>query len=140
MYELIYYSIAPQNTNEAIIAQILSESREFNSKNNITGCLLYHNNQFLQVLEGTQDVVKGLYEKIKRDKRHTDVTLMEEGEKEERYFSGWNMAYHQLTATDFNALDRDLFIKNFTQLSDFIQKPSEAVKLFWYMAKTILLV
>ncbi len=138
MYELIYYSIAAENTNELVIAQILSESRAFNSKNNITGCLLYHNNQFLQVLEGEEHVIKVLYKKIEKDKRHTDVTLMEEGEKKERHFNAWNMAYHHLTANDFNTLDRKLFIDNFSQLSDLVQKPSDAVRLFWYMSKTIL--
>lgn len=139
MYELIYYSIAPENTDEAIIEKILSVSREFNAKNKITGCLLYHNNQFLQVLEGEEHNVKTLFAKIMKDKRHTDIMLMEEGEKKERHFSGWHMAYHEVTTSDFNALERTLFINNFSQLSDLVQKPSEVVRLFWYMSKTILL-
>jgi len=138
MYELIYYSIAPENTDEVTIAKILSDSREFNEKNNITGCLLYHSNQFLQILEGDEQIVKALFAKIEKDQRHTDVMLMNEGVKEERYFSGWNMAYHELTVTDFNALDKKLFINNFSQLSDLVQKPSDVLRLFWYMSKTIL--
>ncbi len=138
MYELIYYSVASENTNEATIADILSEARGFNEKNNITGCLLYHGNQFLQILEGEESFVKALFAKIEKDKRHTDVMLMAEGEKEERYFSEWNMAYHHVTASNFNDLDRDLFISNFSRLSDLAQKPSEVVRVFWYMSKMIL--
>jgi len=138
MHELIYYSVAPENTTDATIAKILSKSREFNAKNNVTGCLLYHDNQFLQILEGEQPIIKALYSKIIKDKRHTDVMLVEEGEKENRHFGGWHMAYHQTIATDFNTLEKALFINNFSQLSDFVQKPSEVVRLFWYMSKTIL--
>jgi hypothetical protein len=138
MYELIYYSVALENTTETTIENILKEARELNAKNNITGCLLYHNSQFLQILEGEKEAVKDLFLKIASDNRHEDIMLMEEGEKEERHFTGWHMAYHQLTANDFNTLDRQLFINNFSKLSDLVQKPSEVVRLFLYMSKAIL--
>jgi hypothetical protein len=33
---------------------MLKTSRKFNSQNNITGCLLFDNNEFMQILEGEE--------------------------------------------------------------------------------------
>jgi len=138
MYELIYYSNAHEGMDEATIAKILSVAREFNAQNGITGCLLFHNNQFLQLLEGDKEKVKELYVKIKDDQRHLDVMLMAEGEKNKRDFESWHMVYHEISTSEMNLLETELFINNFSQLSRIVEKPSEAARLFWYMSKTIL--
>ena len=48
LYELIYSSVATHTISSEDIAEILRTARDFNTKNNITGCLLYHNNEFIQ--------------------------------------------------------------------------------------------
>lgn len=138
MYELIYYSIAAENIDEDTIAKILSVSRDFNAQNSITGCLLFHNNQFLQLLEGEKETVKKLYLKIQNDKRHYNVMVMAEGEKQKRDFDSWHMAFHEMSSSEINLLEKQLFINNFSQLSHLVERASEAVRLFWYMSTTIL--
>ena len=62
MIELVYYSLASENLSSEDVSAMLKNSRKFNSKNNITGCLLYHNSEFLQILEGEKKVVLDLFD------------------------------------------------------------------------------
>jgi hypothetical protein len=137
MFELVYCSIAKPDLNPEDIQDILQKARDFNSKNKITGCLLFHNNEFLQILEGEKSVVQKLYESIKRDVRHSHVILLEEEENEnmKRLFPQWSMAFHELHASEFVKND---FVKNFSTFSDLTKKPTNASDLFWTMAKLIL--
>lgn len=43
---------------------------------NVTGLLLYNEGTFLQVVEGGKDTIAVLLSKIKRDKRHNQITVM----------------------------------------------------------------
>ncbi|MDD7915962.1 BLUF domain-containing protein [Polaribacter ponticola] len=109
MIELVYYSISNNEINTNVINNILNTSRNYNKKNNITGCLLYHDKIFLQILEGEKDEVLKLYEKIKKDTRHQNVTLVIKENIVERLYSDWNMAYKELNDSHLKVKQ---FIKN----------------------------
>ena len=47
-----------------------------------------------QVLEGSQTEVDDLFERIKRDVRHYNITLLTYGPVAARYFAQWSMAFH----------------------------------------------
>ena len=47
MYELVYKSTVKTKLSDEALKSILEKSRDFNAKNNITGCLIYYNNSFL---------------------------------------------------------------------------------------------
>ncbi len=96
LYELIYRSDAKANISEGDIHDILEVAREFNAKNNITGCLLFNNNQFLQLLEGEFDTLMALYERIKKDPRHEKFVLLHMREAEYRVYPDWTMAYQSV--------------------------------------------
>ena len=102
MFELIYRSVALDKINSSEITKILNTSREFNLKNNITGCLLFYKNEFVQILEGEQDVIEKLNTKIEKDTRHSNVILIAKNEKSERTFHNWVMAYHEITNDDIS--------------------------------------
>lgn len=136
MFELVYNSIANPNLTAEDITNILNTSRDFNSKNSVTGCLLYHNNQFLQILEGDKKVVQDLYISIKRDKRHSNVNLLAEGGKKERMFSGWSMAFQELNS---DAGAENSFQSNIIVFSELTDRPTQAVDLFWTIAKNIVI-
>jgi hypothetical protein len=58
----------------------------------VTGVLcVCHGDVFIQVLEGSREEVNRLYGKLLRDARHTDVTLLDYAEIEERRFASWRM-------------------------------------------------
>ena len=129
MFELVYHSMAKPGLSRDDITKILNKARAFNSINNISGCLLYHNNEFLQILEGEKEVVKDLFSSIGKDDMHSNVYLIMEGEKTERAFPDWSMAYHDFTV---NSLGK------FVSLSDFTNKPSLAIDLFYAMSQQML--
>jgi hypothetical protein len=139
IHELVYYSIANRDLTAADITDILNHSRRYNKENNITGCLLYYHNEFIQFLEGDSKSVKELYANITKDKRHSNIVLITEAEAEERLFNSWTMAFHTVNNQDINNIERTLFINNFLSFADFIDKPTMAIKLFLYHTKEMLL-
>ncbi|MCU0451358.1 MAG: BLUF domain-containing protein [Bernardetiaceae bacterium] len=83
---LVYLSIRKKACTEDDIAQILAKAEQNNSKEGITGVLLYSATRFVQYLEGEFQQIDGLYSKIKRDPRHERVTLLHTGLIQQRYF------------------------------------------------------
>lgn len=138
MYELIYHSAARKNLDANDIENILKTARNFNSQNEITGCLLFHNNEFIQILEGEKTKLLELYNSIKKDDRHTNVMLLAQAEKQDRIFPNWSMAYYKLGENDNINIDKLLFVNNFITLSELIDKPTKSSRLFWLMAKQLL--
>ena len=103
LYELIYRSKASDNITNNDLKEILDVARKFNSKNDITGCLLYNNKQFLQLLEGDFNVLMALYEKIKTDERHHDVFLLHKRETDYRVYPDWTMAFKALNKSEMKS-------------------------------------
>lgn len=132
--QIVYYSISDTIIDKKTITDILETSRVNNSKKNITGCLLYHDKVFLQLIEGEQEELNKLYEIIKEDKRHTNVTLIIKEDINKRMFPGWNMAFHEF---DKNNSSLEKFVESIDFFSKSIPKKTEAIDLFWRMAKQI---
>ncbi len=137
MFQLVYCSIISEKFVQKDIMHILQTSRAFNKQHNITGCLLYHNGEFIQILEGSKLLVQELFNKIKTDPRHTNVILISEEFVEGRIFDNWNMAYCEYDPQQPSFKDY-LFKQNFIALSELSDKPTETVRLFFYAAKQIL--
>jgi len=91
----------------------------------------------LQILEGDKRVVKGLFERISKDYRHTDAMLLNEDEKEERIFNNWTMAYFNVNDSKAGETERMLFTRNFISTADISEEPTHAVRLFWHVAKEV---
>jgi len=96
MLSLIYVSISVNLLNDEELLSILKVSRENNASKDVTGLLLYKGGNFMQVLEGPDEVVNDLYEKIKLDSRHKDVSLISREQISARQFSSWEMAFQNL--------------------------------------------
>ena len=86
LYEIIYVSVAPGDMAAAELSSLMDRAREHNARRGITGMLLYHNREFMQLLEGEEAEVKALYETICGDHRHQQVYKMWEGPIAERNF------------------------------------------------------
>ncbi len=99
LYEIVYQSFAADDFSIAELNELMVLSKVNNLKTQITGCLLYHNRTFIQVLEGGEQDVKALYQKIKLDNRHSKVELVWQGELDKRGFSGWSMSLMNLNET-----------------------------------------
>jgi hypothetical protein len=105
LVQLIYLSDLVDK-NEAHIAPILQSAVKHNSKNGITGMLLYSGGNFLQVLEGEKAAVDETYARICQDPRHRNTVLLIEEPVSERHFSSWQMGYRQLDEKHAERLPR----------------------------------
>ncbi|NTS77033.1 BLUF domain-containing protein [Catenovulum sp. SM1970] len=76
--------------NESLSALVLN-SKTKNSKNGVTGALLYNGDHFVQVLEGDKSYLEALYQKILVDSRHQDVRLLFKYPVKTRAFNAWAM-------------------------------------------------
>ena len=97
LHFLIYVSQASESMSEPTLNALLKKPRVFNLSNGITGCLLYQDGYFMQMLEGKREVLFALMEKIKCDLRHRDVRIVIEGPARRRVFMDWSMALRNLT-------------------------------------------
>ena len=103
LVRLLYASRAVDASPEAI-ESILSQSREYNPANGITGVLCYGSGIFLQCIEGGRTPVNDLYSHIIRDARHRDVTLLHYEEILERRFGGWSMGQVNISKSNHTLL------------------------------------
>jgi hypothetical protein len=96
LVRLLYASRAVDTTPEAI-ESILTQSRQHNPENGITGILCYGAGIFLQAIEGGRMQVSELFGHIQKDPRHKDVALLHFEEIFERRFGGWSMGQVNLS-------------------------------------------
>jgi hypothetical protein len=87
----LIYSSNPVGFDDNVIKEILAVSRDNNTKNDITGALIYRQDLYLQFLEGPEDEVDNTYKKIMTDKRHNDLHKLSESIDSRRLFSTWAM-------------------------------------------------
>jgi len=62
-----------------------------NAASQLTGALLFVENQFIQVLEGELGAIEQTFERICCDLRHTNVKLIDLAATSERIFPEWEM-------------------------------------------------
>lgn len=105
MIRLIYVSSTDKTWQSDDLLALLMICRTHNSARNITGILLYANQTFFQVLEGEAEEIEALFEKIKRDPRHRDVTVLEKSQISERQFPYWSMGFEKIRPQEFEHID-----------------------------------
>jgi len=94
MFRLVYrsQSAIPAAERKAGLGEIFATARRNNKALDVTGALMISDGAFVQVLEGDEGVVRGLFATIGGDDRHRDVTLLREETVERRTFGRWAMA------------------------------------------------
>jgi blue light- and temperature-responsive anti-repressor len=97
VYKILYCSknlIEGENVKrDAEINQILQTSRRNNKEQNVTGALLFDSGYFAQALEGPKLAIEQIFERIQRDPRHGDVTVLSSQTGGHRDFPEWSMAH-----------------------------------------------
>ncbi|KQP76245.1 blue light sensor protein [Methylobacterium sp. Leaf111] len=97
LYRLVYASKnllqVPDAEASHAVAHILETSQRNNAEVGVTGALMFNGGAFAQVLEGPRQGVERTFERIQRDQRHGDVTVLECGPTEARGFANWSMAF-----------------------------------------------
>lgn len=96
MHQLLYSSQATLTFTEQMLADLLRQARQHNERAGITGVLLYNQEQFVQVLEGSPEALDDLYERLLRDVRHHNLQVLASGPIAARRFGEWAMSFHAL--------------------------------------------
>ena len=138
MFCLIYRSVAKPTFKEEDIVEMLLKARRNNEAIGITGCLLYYNGEFIQYLEGNQIKVLELFDRIREDKRHSDIELLSFAQLDEREFPRWEMAYEDLTGENDQITYIRLLINTYFEDPEgtTVLKPSSVP--FWQTVRKLL--
>lgn len=96
LFQLVYYSEATRPFSEDDLWALLEQARRNNKARDITGCLLYGNGKFIQLLEGEENTVRALHGHIERDSRHKVLLDVSKEHCQERAFQGWTMGFRTL--------------------------------------------
>jgi hypothetical protein len=94
---LIYASEPDAALSLDAVQSILEHARAANQRNNLTGMLAFDAAGFLQVLEGSREVVSRVYGRIAQDTRHRRLVLLEVAAIDERQFGRWTMGFAPAT-------------------------------------------
>lgn len=116
MLQILYVSGASRPMSDADIEDILTTSRRNNTRQGITGMLLWADGVFIQILEGEADKVRALAARIGQDARHRNFMVLVEQLSDRRLFSDWSMGFKRLDAN--RAADDRLFQISRAALSD----------------------
>lgn len=90
------------------VHEMAHASARRNADSQLTGALLYVENQFIQVLEGAPEAIEQTFEKICCDLRHTNLKLIDLASVSERMFPEWEMKVLSETEETSLALRDDL--------------------------------
>ncbi|PRY15677.1 FAD-dependent sensor of blue light [Pontibacter ummariensis] len=101
MHQLVYVSSAVELVNEDVLKALLVKSRANNEAIHLTGMLLYHDGNFIQVLEGEKEQVLKLFHKIEKDARHRGIIKLISVSIQSRDFPDWSMGFKSLSAQDY---------------------------------------
>ncbi len=95
MHAIAYVSAASWNLLEEQVEHIVAESRRLNAANGITGVLLYCDGNFMQYLEGEEEVVRATFERIRASDSHYQVNELMNQPIAAREFTDWSLGFSQ---------------------------------------------
>lgn len=125
--QLIYVSIDTREvTNPIRAADILAEARRNNARDDITGVLTFTGGRFIQILEGRNDRLEDLLERLAVDHRHRDMNILARRTITHRDFQGWDMVSPRLARAQIDRLNV-LLNQTPTDLDAYVDLLAEAV-------------
>lgn len=92
-----YISSQSRTMSKKSVEDFLFQVREKNKHLAITGILLLIQGKFVQYIEGPAEEIDKVYDSISKDKRHTEMILLDSGSLEKRQFTDWSMAYKEVS-------------------------------------------
>ena len=130
LFHLGYVSTETLDLGSAGMVKLLTEARRINTSRDITGLLLHRDRSFYQVLEGAEDIVRQTFDSIEKDKRHTAIDVLFEGEVDEREFPDWQMGFLNLDGVDIETLQGySDFLSREDNAKDFLENLSRGKRL-----------
>lgn len=135
---LVYVSSATLPFSGEDLRALLATSRENNAGLGVTGMLLYKDGNFMQILEGDEEAVRGLYTRIAADPRHGGEITLQQGFAEGRQFPDWSMAFRDLDSSEGRSTPGySEFLNSPLTGQEFSSDPSRAQKLLLTFKRTM---
>ena len=103
---LTYTSLARLDLDVRDLEDIHRTAREMNAIEGITGVLIFNGTHFLQIIEGADQAIDELVERLRRDPRHSAVEIRDQSMIECRSFPDWSMELVRVSASYFKARDQ----------------------------------
>jgi len=100
-----YTSLASLDLQEADLEDIHRSARDQNALDGITGLLVFNGTHFLQIIEGAEQAIEDLVERLRRDPRHTGFEIRDRRKVDTRGFPDWSMELVRVKASYFEARD-----------------------------------
>lgn len=93
-----YTSRAQLDLGERDLHDIHRVARETNALDGITGLLVFDGSRFLQIVEGAEEAIDDLVERLRRDRRHSAFEIRDDRIVEQRSFPDWSMELVAISA------------------------------------------
>lgn len=134
--QLVYVSNRKPNCTQEEIDKIVESCKKNNPGLNITGVLLYSDTKFIQLVEGEANTITALYDKIKKDVRHSNPIMISYNAIKERAFPSWHMGTKQVGTdvqylTEISGEDKDVFTALLNGKEENGQKVLNLIKRFF---------
>lgn len=88
---LTYTSSATREPSAESLARLLASARSFNAGLDVTGLLIYRHGTFLQTIEGASTAIDPVFDRIRRDASHAEISVLHDGKVQQRVFPQWAM-------------------------------------------------
>jgi hypothetical protein len=95
---LTYTSRARLDLSAGDLAAIHDSARHLNALDGITGLLVFDGTRFLQIVEGSEEAVDSLFDRLRADPRHSALEVRDERFVEARSFPDWSMELVRVSA------------------------------------------
>jgi hypothetical protein len=90
---IVYRSRAIVPFSDTDLFYLLAHARENNAKLGLSGIIVYDRGQFFQWLEGHDEPLGRMWNKIRDDDRHSEVQVLIDQQIPTRLFAGWSMQF-----------------------------------------------
>ncbi|GAA4642228.1 hypothetical protein GCM10023115_04510 [Pontixanthobacter gangjinensis] len=97
MRQYVYISTATDNLRNEDVSDILAAALRNNVGSGITGLLIFNGRNFLQLVEGEQEALTKLMEKLALDKRHNGIVRLVDIAIDKRDCAEWTMRQIRLS-------------------------------------------
>ena len=101
---IAYISEAAPDMPHHRLDALVEDAARFNRVAGVTGVLLFDGARFLQYVEGPEDGIASVYERIAHASGHSAMTSLARGRVEVRYFPYWSMRWLPSLQTELDRL------------------------------------
>lgn len=129
-YSIIYQSKAQPNFTPMDIELMLMKAKRKNKRIKVTGCIVYANNKFIQLIQGPKDAITDLYASIKADKRHFKVTTLLKQSSDTKIWSDWSMAMLDFSGNAKKVMNSRILLESYLENVGQKEKDSDSYKVF----------